>query len=124
MEWTSKIHEPMSQYSNDGHTPIETTPGETQDISDLLEFEFYSYVNYHDLQSGATEIKMSRWLGVAGDTVGQAMCFYILKPNGRVVACSTICSLTKDEWIDEEEKEMRSSFDQSIREKMGNLTKY
>ena len=38
MEYTSKVCEHLSRPSNEGHTPIETTTGETPDISELVEF--------------------------------------------------------------------------------------
>ena len=42
------------------------------------------------------------------------MCYYVLKQNGNVLTRSTVRPLLKDEWLNEQEKQLRHDFDQSI----------
>ena len=111
MEYTSKLCDHLSQQSLDGRTPLESTTGETPDISELLDFEFYGVFKYHGRNSGGTENDLGRWLGVA-ENVEQAMCYYhVLQPNGRVLVHSTVRPLLKEEWLDKSEKALRLEFD-------------
>ncbi|MGH3054508.1 MAG: reverse transcriptase domain-containing protein, partial [Gaiellaceae bacterium] len=58
------------------------------------------------------------WLGIAHD-VGQAMCYWILKSNGQVVARTTVRPLSDDETKDPLEKEKRVEFTKSVTEFIG-----
>ena len=79
-----------------------------------MDFEFYGFVKYHGLNSGVTGNDLGSWLGVA-ENVGQAMCYYVLQPNGRVIVHSTVRPLLKEEWLDESETALRLEFDTSIK---------
>ena len=72
MEYTSQIREHMSRTLNDNRTSLETTTGDTPDISENLEFDFYSWVKYYDVRGGDSQNDLARWLGVAHN-MGQAM---------------------------------------------------
>ena len=73
----------------DGRSPEECLTSETPDISEFLHFNFYGWCKFHDTPSfpGDKEI-YGHWLGPA-DNVGQAMCYWILKENGKVMSHST-----------------------------------
>jgi hypothetical protein len=53
------------------------------------------------------------------DNIGQAMCYWILKQNGKIVARSTIRPLTKEELRDENEKKRREEFTKEVEEIIG-----
>ncbi|MGH3056523.1 MAG: hypothetical protein ACRDL7_16235, partial [Gaiellaceae bacterium] len=73
-----------------GRSPYEILTGDTPDISHLIHFAFYQPVHYLESSSTFPEEreKLGRWLGPAHN-IGQAMCYYILKPNGQVICRST-----------------------------------
>jgi hypothetical protein len=88
----------------DERSPIETVTGDTPDISEYMDFDFYEFVKYCDATADRDDpIKLDRWLGIAHE-VGTAMTYWILKENGQVICCSTVRPLLKEEWISETEK--------------------
>ena len=72
MEYTSQIRESMSRPMVENRTPLESMTGETPDISEYINFDFYGWVKYHDVKGGGTENDLGRWLDVAQNK-GQAM---------------------------------------------------
>jgi len=79
----------------EGKTPYEHVLGETPDISEYLDFEFYQLVWYWDpaVAFPGDKRRLGCWLGVASD-VGQALCYKILAKSGDDIARSTVCALT------------------------------
>ena len=74
------------------------------DISKNLEFDFSSCVKNYDVRGGDSKNDLATWLGVTHN-IGQAMCYYVLKSNGRVIVQSTIRPLNKEEWLDKGKKQ-------------------
>jgi hypothetical protein len=58
-------------------TAWEEITGDTPDISEYLDFEFYDWIWYWDTPGDEDSPKIGRWLGVA-HRIGSAMCFYVL----------------------------------------------
>jgi hypothetical protein len=111
----------MSRPSLDWRTSSEVMTGETPDSSEYLNFDFYSWVKYHDHTAGiADNVFLGRRLGVAHN-VGQAMTYWILKDNGYVIARSTSRPLTQEEEQSKMEKQQRLDFQQNIREAVGDF---
>ena len=90
-------------------SPIETITGDTPDISEIMDFDFYQWIMYRDQLDKDVPIKMGRWLGIAHD-VGSALTYWILKPNCQIIARSTVRPLLADEIKDETGKQMRLAF--------------
>lgn len=67
MVYTSDIRERMAS-TIDARTPLESTIGESVDISEYIEFDFYGRIKFHGLCSSGTENELGRWLGVAKNT--------------------------------------------------------
>ena len=67
-----KIYVSMSRYSK-GLTSLEITTGETPDISEYLDFEFYDWVNYLT-NAGLGELSIGWWIGVL-HKVGQIISY-------------------------------------------------
>ena len=80
---------------------LEALTGETPDISEYTDFDFYQFVIYYDpndeSEDGKGRRKLARWLGPSG-RVGQGLCYYLLKPNGRYIARSTVRPITPDDY--------------------------
>ncbi|MGH3053835.1 MAG: hypothetical protein ACRDL7_02535, partial [Gaiellaceae bacterium] len=76
IKYTSDLRANLSRPPLEGRTPVEVTTGDTPDISELLDYEFYQWVKYRELGTRFPEQRMElgRWLGIAHD-VGQAMCY-------------------------------------------------
>jgi hypothetical protein len=94
--------------------------GTTPDISEYVEFEFYDYCWYWDSPQSFPHEKKSlgRWLGVA-HRVGQAMVFYIMNTNGKVIARSTVVPLDPHDLSVQETKERISALDDVIKTSLG-----
>ena len=85
----------------DGRVPSEAIEGNTPDISEYAQFDWYEYVWYLDPAVPFPEDakKLGRWVGVAHD-VGSPMTYWILPASCKVIARSTVSSLTEDELKD------------------------
>jgi hypothetical protein len=101
--------------------PCEAIEGNTPDISEYAQFDWYQYVWYHDpaVQFPDDPKKLGRWIGVAHD-VGSPMTFWILPASCRVLARSTVFPLTKDELDDPLVKARLVELDLAVAEKIGN----
>ena len=62
--------------------------------------------------------KIGRWIGVAHD-VGSPMTFWVLPASCKVIARSTVSSLTEDEMADPVVQARIAELDASIKEKIG-----
>ena len=80
-----------SKYSS-ARTPLEIITGETPDISEYLDFAFYSWVTFRQ-NAGLGEIEIGRWLGVS-HRVGMMMSYWILPNSGIPISCVTVQKLT------------------------------
>ena len=97
----------------DGGVPLENITGETEDISDYLDFGFYDRVWFHE-NDGLGEQVLGRWPGVLHLT-GGAMSYWILKKNGYVVSRTTAQRITNLESEISENQLMFSEFDEEIK---------
>ena len=123
VEYTSSIRELMARSSLENRTPIEAMTGETPDISDYVDFDFYQFVIYYDPndpdEDGKGRRKLGRWLGPTRN-VGQGLCYYLLKPNGRYIARSTVRPITPEDYQKYPElKDEMQAFDTQVKEFVG-----
>jgi hypothetical protein len=81
-----------------GRVPTELINGNTPDISEYAQFDWYQLVWYIDpaVRFPDDSRKIGRWIGVAHD-VGSPMTFWVLLQSCKVVARSTVTPLTDDE---------------------------
>jgi hypothetical protein len=107
-------------FSLNGRTPYEVTIGRTPDISEYLDFAWYDTLWYYDESAEFPQErrKLGKWLGVVHH-MGQALCYYILNENARVIVRSTVQALTKDEFNLENVKEQIKSLDSLIHQRIG-----
>ena len=94
-------------------TAWEEVTGDTPDISEYLDFEFYDWVWYWDTPGDMDNPKIGKWLGVA-HRIGAAMCFYVLTQDGKVLARSTVQHLTKAEALTDATSQRLREFELEI----------
>ena len=110
--WEAEILSRMCRHRNN-FTGIERITGNTTDISEWLEFEFYDLCWYWDLPNDWDNPKIGRWLGVS-HRVGSALCYWILTENAKVVARTTVQHITKEESLDPEKIEKIRAYHDGI----------
>jgi hypothetical protein len=97
-----------------GRTPYELVTGNTLDISEYVEFQWYEPVYYYeDMPFPDPKLHLACWLGVA-HRVGQTLCYWLLIANGNVIACTTIQRLPRDDLLNDTTQEAIKEFDNSI----------
>ena len=103
-----------------GEVPETIMSGETSDISQFCELEWYQWVYFRDTQVSFPDDKLvlGRYLGPSID-VGPALTAKILKSNGEVVHRSTYRALNQEEIESAEEQAVRKSFDEQIEARLG-----
>ena len=117
--YTLDVRKFLVREASKGRPPKEIITHSPVDVSEYIDFDFYGWVKYLDeVKYPENPKKLGRWLGVA-HKVGSPMTYWVLKDNGQVIPRSSVQPLTKDEWIDDEEKKARDAFDVTIKEKYG-----
>eukprot|EP00804_Cyclotella_cryptica_P009101 CCRYP_003177-RA/>CCRYP_003177-RA protein AED:0.23 eAED:0.23 QI:0/0/0/1/1/1/2/0/629 len=106
-----------------GEVPETIMSGETSDISQFCEFEWYERVKFRDdaIQFPDDSLVLERYLGPSID-VGPALTAKILKQNGEVVHRSTYRGLTPEEIANPIEQAAMKNFDETIQAKLGPKT--
>ena len=107
-----------SSFALAGRTPIEQVTGETPDISEYLDFEFYDWIWYKD-NAGVGDNSYGSWLGVS-HRVGNLMSYWILTIAGRVVSRTTVPRITNLEQGTNEVKERMKEYSEQIKALMNN----
>ena len=90
-------------YKLDGEVPKTVMSGETSDISQFCELEWFERVLFQDETAPFPDdvLKLDHYLGPSID-VGPAMTMKILTENGQVLHRSTYQPLTPDELLDKD----------------------
>ena len=121
-EWVAAIRRLTAHDipSLNDRVPCEAIEGNTPDISEYAQFDWFQYVWYHDpaVQFPNDPKKLGRWIGVAHD-VGSPMTFWVLPASCRVLARSTVFPLTQDETSDPLVKARLVELDLAVTEKIG-----
>jgi hypothetical protein len=121
-EWVAAIRRLTAHGISGLHdrVPSEAIEGNTPDISEYAQFDWYEYVWYLDpaVQFPEDAKKLGHWIGVAHD-VGSSMTFWVLTASCKVIARSTVSSLTEDERADPVVQTRMAELDLSIKEKIG-----
>ncbi|GFH48949.1 hypothetical protein CTEN210_05425 [Chaetoceros tenuissimus] len=99
-----------------GRTGIEAVTGETPDISEWLDFEFYDLCWYWD--SLESKRKIGCWLGVS-HRVGSAMCYWILSNTGNVLARTTVQHVLQSECNQEDIQEQIRAYHEAVSDAFG-----
>jgi hypothetical protein len=102
---------------HDGRTAFERITGDTCDISEWADFEFYDLVWYWDTPFTEDNPKIGRWLGVS-HRVGSALCYWILTDKGKVLARSTVQHLTKEDALQDTVQVSIQAYHVSLHDKL------
>jgi len=86
------------------NTSLEALTGDTVDISEWIEFEFYDLVLYWDDRDNETRQSIGRWLGPSHH-IGSALCYYILTEKATVLSRTTVQHITEEEFNTSEMQE-------------------
>ena len=117
MELTALVrsHTAHDVYMLEGEVPETMMTGQTANISNLCEYEWYEWVMFRDALASYPDdpLTLGRYLGPATN-VGSAMSYKILKENGRVVCRTTVRSLTPVEEASSTVDARKSTFSKSI----------
>ena len=98
-------------------TGLERITGDTPDISEWIDFDFYDPVWFWDRPNDEQNPQMGRWLGVA-HRVGSDMCYWILKSNGFVLARTTVQHITILEQRKQDISDQLQAFDSEIADRL------
>ena len=100
----------------DNRPGIEKVMGQTVDISEWLDFDFYDRVWYWDRPKtgmGNEQARIGHWLGIA-HRVGSDMTYWILTESGRVIARSTVQHITITDMATDAILDRVSNFDATL----------
>ena len=98
--------------------------GDTPDISEYAQFDWYDYVEYYSpSEAGQKEekSKLGQFLGVAKN-VGASMTYWILTERGQVIARSTVTALSDENRRNREWQIRMTDFDSIIEDRIGDHT--
>ena len=101
----------------DGRTGVGRITGDSVDISEWMDFSFYDLVWFWDHPSAENNPRLGRFLGVA-HRIGSALCYWILKSNGQVLARTTVQHVTDDDLRTDATKEKILQFDREVNERL------
>jgi hypothetical protein len=123
VDYTSGLRQCIARARLDDRTPLEVMTGETPDVSEFTDFDFYEFVIYYDPndcgEDGAARRKLGRWLGPS-KSIGQGLCYYLLKSNGRFIARSTARPITLDDYNKYPElKQEMKDFNEQVKSHIG-----
>ncbi len=116
--WVLEITNRMAK-GPEARTPLEALTGNTPDILEWLDFDFYDWCWYwqgpmHELTEDKAEI--GRVLGVAHQ-VGSDLCYWILMSTGKVIARMTVQQVVTNDYQLLTVKTKMEEFDAKVKEK-------
>ena len=95
-------------------TPYEILTGDTPDISEFIDFDFYDWVWYlNNPNDKESPPQLGRWLGVS-HRVGSAMCYFVLTQNGTVLSRSSVQPVTIPEQLSDDVRTRMEKYDLEI----------
>ena len=101
-------------------TGIEMVTGETPDISEWIDFEFYDRVGYYDqkkIEINGSGRRLVRWLGVA-HRIGSDLCYWLLLESGKVIARRTVQHVVREDYLNDDVKMELDRFDKSVDDRL------
>jgi hypothetical protein len=104
----------------EGRTGMEEITGDSPDISEWLDFDFYDLVWYwHAPHLPLTEDnpRLGRWLGVA-HRVGSDMCYWVINENGDVLARTTVQHVPEIDLRTELVRKKAEDFENSLKNRL------
>ena len=91
--------------------------GETADISEWLDFEFYDLVwwwDRHDKPDSTDDPRrLARWLGVS-HRVGSDLCYWLITEHGKIISKTSVEHVIQDDYLKPEIKARIDSFNERL----------
>jgi hypothetical protein len=103
----------MTARGPNGRSGHEEITGDTPDISEYIDFDFYDWVWYWDTPDKENSPKIGQWLGPSHQ-IGAAMCYYILVSNGEVISQMSVQHVSKLEMMQDEIKQKMEAFNNAV----------
>jgi hypothetical protein len=92
---------------SDRRTGYEEVTGQTPDISEWLDFEFYDLIWWLDrpTKPNFTDItrRLARWLGVL-HRVGSDLSYWLITESGKVISKTSVENVTRDDYLQADKK--------------------
>jgi hypothetical protein len=105
----------------DNRTGYEEVTGQTPDISEWLDFEFYDLVWWLDRPNKPdfTENtrRLARWLGVS-HRVGSDLSYWLITESGKIISKTSVEHVTRDDYLQAEIKAEIDRFNRRIEESL------
>ncbi len=116
----NRLVRPLQQLH--GRIPYEVLTGNTPNISEFIEYEWYQSVLYYEPSAFPEQCKyLARWIGIA-HRVGQAMCYWLLPASGIPIGRTTIQAIKAAELQETSTIQLTQTYDQTIQDKLQKLT--
>ena len=105
----------------DGRTGYEEVFGQTPNIAEYLDFEFYDLVWWWDRgdknSSTADPKRLARWLGIS-HRIGSDMCYWLITESGQIISKSSVQHVIKDNFLNPNVKEAIEKINKKLVEKL------
>ena len=92
--------------------------GDTIEIPELIEFEFYDLYWYWDNKTDNIKGKIGRWFGVS-HRVGNALCYWVLTEKGNIVVRTTVQHVTWDKAKNPEIQQIMGKYHMTLESAIG-----
>ena len=116
IKWEAEIMS-RTAHGRDGRTGYERITGDTPDISEWLDFEFYDLVWFWDKPGDETNPCIGRFLGVA-HRIGTKLCYWVLKSSGHVIARTTVQHITREDLAVQETMDRVTAYNKDITDRL------
>ena len=115
-----RSHTAHTAYELQGEVPETIMIGQTEDISNICEYDWYEWVMFLDNVTSYPEDRriLGRYLGPAND-VGSSLCYKILKADGNSSFRTTGRSLTLKELVEPSHIKQHDGFNTHISDHLG-----
>lgn len=105
----------------DGRTGYEEVFGQTPNIAEYVDFEFYDLVWWWDrgdkISSTEDPKSLARWLGIS-HRVGGDMCYWLVTASGKVISKSSVQHVIRDDFSNPNSKAQIDEFDRRLKERL------
>ena len=97
---------------------MEILTGDTINISEWTECDFYGLYWYWDYQNDKAESGIGRWIGVS-HLVGSTLCYWVLIEKWKIIARTNVQHVTQDEAEKPEIQQSISNYHMTLESAIG-----